>query len=72
MCMHISTCTCIRGFVLPFYGCTNPPSPTNQPPPPQTTLRTKNPGRKEIGKLMAAIRELTLEVYTALPKGHPG
>lgn len=25
-----------------------------------------------IGQIMAAIRELTLEVYAALPKGHPG
>lgn len=29
-------------------------------------------GRRVIGSLMAAIRELTLEAYTALPKGHPG
>ena len=34
-----------------------------------TTIHT---GRRVIGSLMAAIRELTLEVYTALPKGHPG
>lgn len=38
----------------------------HHPPTPTHT------GRRVIGEMMAAIREICLEVYTALPKGHPG